>query len=61
MKSELENIVTCAVCKGEGWVCEDHPDAPWDDYHQDNCGPGMPCECNKSDPPWRYGWTETIH
>ena len=21
----------CAICDDCGWVCEDHPDAPWDE------------------------------
>lgn len=44
----------CQICNDTGWVCEDHPDKPWDDEHQDNCGPGMPCKCNKAKPPWHY-------
>lgn len=33
----------------------DHPEEGWDDWHQDNCGPGMPCKCNKANPPWHFG------
>lgn len=37
----------CDTCGGEGWVCENHPDMPWDGDAGCNCGgAGMPCECN---------------
>lgn len=37
----------CDVCKGEGWVCENHEDVPWEaSGHSDNCGAGAPCICN---------------
>jgi len=41
----------CALCEDCGWVCEDHPDAPWDGIHACICGAaGMPCpQCNPSD------------
>jgi len=36
--------VTCQICKGERWLCEDHPDQP---YEHDGCrGCGIPCKCN---------------
>lgn len=38
----------CPICKGEGWVCEDHQDLPWDSWHQNNCGAGQPCTCHPS-------------
>ena len=31
-------VIGCAICKGSpvpGWVCEDHPDKPWE---HDGCG-----------------------
>src|SRR5207248_124725 len=38
----------CEVCGGARWVCEDHPDKPWDGAsdREDAChcgGAGMPC------------------
>lgn len=35
----------CLLCEGTGWVCEDHPEVPWD---EGACcgGAGMPCCCN---------------
>jgi hypothetical protein len=41
----------CTLCEDCGWVCEDHPDAPWDGTHACTCGAaGMPCpQCNPSD------------
>lgn len=37
--------MTCPKCNGGGWVCEDHPDLPWN--HNENCGAGMPCSCGR--------------
>lgn len=34
----------CPLCKGEGWVCEQHPSLPF--AHDDCAGPGDPCACN---------------
>ena len=36
----------CALCNGDGWVCESHDDVPWGSG--DSCcgGAGMPCICN---------------
>ena len=38
--------MSCFVCEDVGWVCEIHPDYPWDG----TCpcgGPGAPCpRCN---------------
>ena len=41
----------CALCEDCGWVCENHPDRPWDGKHACNCGgAGAPCpRCNPSD------------
>jgi hypothetical protein len=41
----------CPQCEDTGWVCEDHPDTPWDGDHACSCGAaGMPCpRCNPSD------------
>jgi hypothetical protein len=49
----------CKVCKGEGWVCESHPDKPWNEgagHHivtpagsDVYChGAGAPCKCNQN-------------
>jgi len=44
----------CEVCGGARWVCEDHPDKPWDGAsdREDAChcgGAGMPCQvCNRT-------------
>lgn len=38
---------SCPVCKGEGWVCENHPNEPWNEGDPECCGgAGAPCECN---------------
>jgi hypothetical protein len=39
----------CARCKGSRWVCERHPERPWDGQHACGCGaPGEPCPvCNR--------------
>jgi hypothetical protein len=45
----------CKYCRGQGWVCENHQDVPWDDGDQSCCGgAGMPCRCNTDSPPWKY-------
>lgn len=51
----------CLICKDEGWVCENHPNSAWNEgkghwvFNIGECGgAGMPCVCNKSDPPWHF-------
>jgi len=46
----------CPICAGDGWVCENHPDKPWNGGDGD-CGDGKPCggagqlcACNSPDP-----------
>jgi hypothetical protein len=34
-----------------GWVCENHPDRPWDDELGCTCGAGTPCKCNMAGGP----------
>jgi hypothetical protein len=43
----------CARCEDSGWVCENHPQRPWQGEHACECGgAGMPCpRCNEDDPP----------
>jgi len=45
--------MNCLKCQDTGWVCENHPEKPFDF----GCcgGAGMPCECNKTVPPWNFG------
>ena len=44
--------VVCANCDGQLWVCENHPEVPWDGSTDRCCGgAGMPCSCNTSNPP----------
>jgi hypothetical protein len=40
--------MTCTCCQDCGWVCEDHPDKPWEGEHACACGgAGAPCPtCN---------------
>jgi hypothetical protein len=36
--------VKCLVYEDTGWVCEDHPDQPWEGPHACACGgAGAPC------------------
>ncbi len=39
----------CTLCEDSGWVCEAHPQMPWEGPDACKCGaPGMPCPwCNK--------------
>ena len=40
----------CDRCEDEAWICEKHPDLPFE--HDDCPGPGMPCpDCNDPDDP----------
>jgi len=43
--------IPCATCRDTFWVCEDHPDKPWDGEDACGCGAaGMPCPvCNPAD------------
>lgn len=43
-------FVVCDKCADYGWVCEDHPDKPWESGTPSDCkcgGAGAPCECTK--------------
>lgn len=45
----------CPTCLGERWVCENHPNKPWNENGCE-CGAGAPClDCNpttgRDDPP----------
>jgi hypothetical protein len=44
-------VMTCPQCANCGWVCENHPDRPWEGEEACNCGgAGMPCtKCNMTD------------
>jgi hypothetical protein len=33
----------CPICRGIGWVCENHPEKPWDLELGCVCGAGAPC------------------
>ncbi|SHH62922.1 hypothetical protein SAMN05443248_5464 [Bradyrhizobium erythrophlei] len=39
----------CSRCEDCGWVCENHPERPWEGEHACTCGgAGMPCpRCNE--------------
>ena len=40
----------CRVCRGLGWVCENHPERPWlDEVDGCQCSAGMRCECQDND------------
>jgi hypothetical protein len=48
MSAEFKSV--CGRCTDTGWVCEAHPERPWELC--DCGGTGMPCPlCNASDPP----------
>src|ERR1700761_8881721 len=35
----------CSLCDDSGWVCESHPQEPWDGSHACGCGgSGTPCQ-----------------
>lgn len=44
--------MNCEKCNDTGWVCENHPDKPWETGEDNDCdcgGAGMPCECNPNE------------
>jgi hypothetical protein len=41
----------CPICRGIGWVCENHPDRAWDSDLGCTCGAGEPCKCNQDGEP----------
>ena len=50
--SEMSEQPECKNCDSTGWVCEAHPDHPWEDTPlKCGCGaPGAPCpHCNPCD------------
>ncbi|TWB66650.1 hypothetical protein [Bradyrhizobium sacchari] len=41
---EEEPMQPCTICDDTGWVCENHPDRPWDGPRGCTCGgAGVPC------------------
>ncbi|QOZ68900.1 hypothetical protein SAMN05192541_15124 [Bradyrhizobium arachidis] len=44
--------MTCARCDGTHWVCENHPERPWEGPKACGCGgAGAPCPvCNRVGP-----------
>ena len=42
-----EERLTCANCNNEQWVCEDHPEVPFNSGDKECCGgAGMMCKCH---------------
>jgi hypothetical protein len=56
MPAAIRLAVRCTVCDDTGWVCENHPDRPWDGGGSTRsdvcgCGAGKPCPtCNMPAP-----------
>jgi hypothetical protein len=44
-------LMKCTLCEDSAWVCERHPERPWDGESACGCGaPGAPCPiCNAAD------------
>lgn len=38
----------CADCDGQGWVCEDHPEVPFNSGEGCCGGAGMKCKCQRT-------------
>jgi len=50
-------MTPCPICRGELWVCEDHPAEPWP--HEGCDGAGSPCICNPTGAvQWREVYAE---
>jgi hypothetical protein len=56
----------CEICKGEGWVCENHREIAWgggnatcckNEGKKFDCGAGEPCKCN---PMVHHGFVEVF-
>src|SRR4051794_36520627 len=49
---EVIRLMRCLCYEDSGWVCENHPDQPWEGPHACTCGgAGAPCpRCNQSTP-----------
>lgn len=51
------NNTVCVNCDDQNWVCEAHPNKPWEQGDRAcHCGaPGIPCDmcnpCDKDNPP----------
>lgn len=47
--SAVVSQAACANCDGSRWVCENHPDRPWEGMSAPGegcgCGAGAPCPC----------------
>lgn len=63
----MGDVVMICQCAGTGWVCENHPDKPWEGLMPDGfetcCGGlGAPCEkcnpCDYDNPPQKTGMVE---
>lgn len=41
----------CTICGGGGWMCEEHPDKPFQHWLDASACPGLgvPCRCNPSE------------
>jgi hypothetical protein len=55
---EQKHRLGCAMCAGSkepGWLCEEHPDKPWE--HHGCGGAGMKCACN---PMAEVGWGRSM-
>ena len=47
LRSDDMTDKTCEICKGTGWVCENHLNKPWgSDPGECECGAGSNCICN---------------
>ena len=47
VRTLFHRMSVCPICKGEGWVCEQHRFVPWKGGTMECCdGPAVPCDCN---------------
>jgi hypothetical protein len=53
LRQEASPGKACRRCDDSRWVCENHPDRPWQWERACSCGgAGAPCpDCNAADPP----------
>jgi hypothetical protein len=60
-------VLNICICKGMGWVCENHRDKPWaglmpEGFPECCNGAGVPCHrcnpCDEDTPPKKTGMVE---
>lgn len=58
------DVTACEACKGEGWVCIEHPEENWETCPKCPVKEGVPCAkcnpCDEKNPPRMQPGFKTI-